>query len=67
MLLKHTEWQGWKKSSSNGTSVTTQPFETTFETTQPINTVEAVTSTTTVYNKNNNNKVKWVHNLSKTP
>ena len=51
-----------KNQDSNGT------FETTVETTQPINTVEAVTSTTAVYNKNNNNnKVKWVHNLSKTP
>ena len=43
--------------------------ETTVETTQPINTIRAATSTKAVYNSNNNNnnKVKWVHNLSKTP
>ena len=54
-----------KNQDLNGTFETSQPFETTVETTQPSNTIEAVTSTTTVHN--NNNKVKWVHNLSKTP
>ena len=51
-----------RNKDSNGT------FETTVETTQPINTVETANSTTAIYNKNNNNnKVKCVHNLSKTP
>ena len=56
-----------KNQDLNGTFETTQPFETTVETTQPSNTIEAVTSTTTTVHNNNNNKVKWVHNLSKTP
>ena len=51
-----------KNQDLNSTTVTTS------ETTQPINTVGAATSATAVYNRNNNNnKVKWVHNLSKTP
>ena len=53
-----------KNQDLNGTFETMQPFETTVETTQQSNTIEAATSTTTVHN---NNKVKWVHNLSMTP
>ena len=41
-------------------------FNTTGETTQTRDTEEAATSTTMAHN-NNNNKAKWVHNLSKTP
>ena len=54
-----------KNQDLNGTFETMQPFETTVETTQSSNRIEAVTSTTTIHNSNN--KVKWVHNLSQDP